>query len=80
MSNYKPIMEFQYSRCLKYGRKGRINYFKYKGKKVKAYITPDGGTLQILRIPKTLQPLFSDVEKVIPYDDRLKVIRKREQK
>ena len=79
MPNYKPIMEFQYSRRLKHGKKGRINYFKYKGRTVKAYITPDGRTLQILRIPKTLQPLFSDVEKVIPYDGRLKVIKKPSQ-
>jgi len=80
MPNYKPIMEFQYSRRLKYGRKGRVNYFNYKGRKVKTYITPDGRKLQILKIPKTLQPEFSDVEKVIPYDSRLKVIKKPKQK
>jgi MoxR-like ATPase len=72
-------MEFQYSRRLKYGRKGRVNYFRYKGRKVKTFITPDGRTLQILKIPKTLEPEFSDVEKVIPYDSRLKVIKKKEQ-
>ena len=79
MPNYKPLMEFQYSRRLKHGRKGRINYFRYKGRRVKAFITPDGRTLQILKIPKTLQPEFEDVEKVIPYDSRLKVIRKKEE-
>jgi len=79
MPSYKPLMEFQYSRRLKYGKKGRVNYFKYKGRKVKAFISPDGKTLQILRIPKTLQPEFENVEKVIPYDSRLKIIRKKEQ-
>ena len=76
MPSYKPIMKFQYSRRLKYGKKGRVNYFRYKGRKVKAFITPDGRKLQILKIPKTLLPEFSDVEKVIPYESRLKVVKK----
>jgi len=77
MSKYKPIMEFQYSRRLKHGRKGRVNYFEYKGRKIKAYITPDGRKLQILKIPKTLQSEFTNVEKVIPYDGKLRVIKER---
>jgi len=80
MPSYKPLMVFQYSRRLKHGKKGRINYFKYKGRKVKAFISPDGRTLQILQIPKTLQSEFENVEKVIPYDGRLKIVKKKEEK
>jgi len=76
MSKYKPIMEFQYSRRLRYRKKGQVNYFTYKGRKVKAYITPNGRKLQILDISKSIQADFTDVEKVIPYDGKLKVVKK----
>ena len=77
--NYNPICSFSYTRRIKHGKPGRINYFKYRGKRVKAYIEPNGRALHILYAPKELKKELPNIKKVVPYKDRLRIIRKKPQ-
>ena len=68
MAKYNPIVKFTYSRRLKAKgiKPGRINYFKFRGKRVKAYVTPDGKSLQVLNAPKSVLPEIVKAEKLVP--------------
>jgi len=73
MSSYKPIRTFTYAKPVKYGAKGAVNYFNYRGKKVRTYLDPSGRKLRILDAPPDVISAITRAEKVVPYKDRLHV-------
>lgn len=69
----KPLREFHYARSLKYGRKGQVNIFEYRGERLKTYLSPDGRTLQILDAPKSVVPYLKIATDIHPYRNRLRL-------
>jgi hypothetical protein len=71
---YRPLKTFIYARRLKHAKPGKINLFRYRGFKIKAYIPPSGREIQILEIPPPVKEDIMGAEKLrLSEDGRLSI-------
>jgi len=74
---YRPLATFTYSRRVKKLRPGKTQMMRFKGRRVKVYVEPDGRQLKIIEAPKHVIPHLRKAETVRIVDGRLHAVYKK---
>jgi len=70
-------MAFTYARRLKHVKPGRVNWFRFKDHKLKAYVSEDARTI-VLEVPKEIKYDVTSEGKLVPYKGRLRKVTRRQ--